>query len=217
MANYSGPNTTGVKSAGMLALYTLSLVLAGAVPNDSWSDTTPAATAQSAFMQAFTAYCGKAYAARVVQDNQPSPDWQQPLVVHIRDCGDRVIRMPLHVGADRSRTWVLTLHDGFIDFQHIHLHEDGSPDAVSPYGGRTTDAGSAGHQSFPADDASKALFEANGLDVSMNNTWSLSFPDAHTLSYQLSRPGRLFEVQVDLSQPVPLPPPAWGYAEDSPD
>jgi hypothetical protein len=51
----------------------------------------------------------------------------------------------------------------------------------------------------------------------MNNTWSLSFPDAQTLSYQLSRPGRLFEVQVDLSQPVPLPPPAWGYAEDSPD
>lgn len=212
MANKSGTRTTG-----KLGLCTLSLVLAGMVPNGGSSDTTPATTAQSAFMQAFTPYCGKAFAARVVHDDQPSAAWQQALVVHIRDCGNRVIRMPLHVGADRSRTWVLTLHDGLLDFQHIHLHEDGSPDAVSPYGGQSVDEGSPTHQSFPADDASKALFEANGLDVSVNNTWTLSFPDAHTLSYRLSRPGRLFEVQVDLSQSVPLPPPAWGYAEFSQD
>lgn len=176
-----------------------------------------AEAAQSAFMQAFSPYCGKAFAARVVHDSQPSPAWQQPLVVHIRDCEETVIRMPLHVGDDRSRTWVLTRHDTFIDFQHIHLHEDGSPDAVSPYGGQTVNAGSANQQSFPADEASKSLFKANGLDVSVDNTWSLSFPDAQTLSYRLSRPGRLFEVQVDLSQPVPVPPPAWGYQETAPE
>lgn len=168
---------------------------------------------QQEFMQSFQPYCGKAYAARVVQDNQASPDWQQALVVHIRDCEDGVIRMPLHVGEDRSRTWVLTQHADFIDFQHIHLHEDGSPDAVSPYGGQTVETGSASQQKFPVDAASQELFLANGLDVSVSNVWSLSFPEAQTLSYQLSRPGRLFEVQVDLSQPIPLPPPAWGYSE----
>ncbi|HKX57097.1 MAG TPA: hypothetical protein VJN01_13390 [Xanthomonadales bacterium] len=185
-----------------------------AVPADeSVSSAVPQAQLQRDFMQAFQPFCGKAYAARVVQDNLASPDWQQALVVHIRDCEDGVIRMPLHVGEDRSRTWVLTRHEGFIDFQHIHLHEDGSPDAVSPYGGQTRDAGSASQQSFPVDAASQQLFQANGLDVSTTNVWSLSFPDAQTLNYRLSRPGRLFEVQVDLSQPLPEPPPAWGYSD----
>lgn len=188
----------------------VAITFAQAVPaGESTISTGP----QQDFMQAFQPFCGKAYAARVVQDNLASPDWQQALVVHIRDCEDGVIRMPLHVGEDRSRTWVLTQHEGFIDFQHIHLHEDGSPDAVSPYGGQTQDAGSASQQSFPVDEASKKLFLANDLDVSITNVWSLSFPDAQTLVYQLSRPGRLFEVQVDLSQPIPEPPPAWGYSD----
>lgn len=168
---------------------------------------------QAAFMQAFEPFCGHAYSARIVQDSAPSPDWDHPLVVHIRDCEDTVIRMPLHVGDDRSRTWVLTLHPEFIDFQHYHLHADGSPDDVSPYGGQTLDAGTATRQSFPVDEASKALFIANGLDVSVTNTWTIDFPDAQTMRYQLSRPGRLFEVEVDLSQSIPLPPPAWGYSQ----
>ena len=166
---------------------------------------------QTAFMQQFKPFCGQAFAATIVQDNQPSAAWDHPLVVHIRDCEDNVIRLPLHVGDDRSRTWVLTQHPGYIDFQHIHLHEDGSPDAVSPYGGQTAASGTANLQAFPVDEASKALFINNGLDVSITNTWTINFVDADTMSYQLSRPGRIFEVHVDLSQPVDLPPPAWGY------
>ena len=166
---------------------------------------------QSAFMQQFQPYCGQAFNATIVQDNQPSPAWDHPLVVHIRDCEENVVRMPLHVGDDRSRTWVLTQHPGYIDFQHIHLHEDGSADAVSPYGGQTLASGSATIQAFPVDEASKALFIENGLDVSVANTWTIQFVDAQTMSYKLSRPGRIFEVQVDLSQPIDLPPPAWGY------
>ncbi len=173
----------------------------------------PQSRAQAAFMQTFQPFCGQAYSARIVQDSAPSPAWDHPLVVHIRDCEDSVIRMPLHVGDDRSRTWVLTLQPGVIDFQHYHLDEGGSPDAVSPYGGQTLDDGSATRQSFPADEASKTLFIANGLDISVNNTWIIDFPDPQTLRYQLTRPDRLFEVQVDLSQAIPLPPPAWGYTQ----
>ena len=176
-----------------------------------------AASAQAAFMQAFEPFCGQAYSARIVQDNAPSPAWDHPLVVHIRDCEDTVIRMPLHVGEDRSRTWVLTLNQDNIDFQHYHLHEDGSPDAVSPYGGKTLATGSATQQAFPVDEASKALFVAEGLDVSVTNTWTIDFPNDQTMRYQLSRPGRIFEVEVDLSQSIPLPPPAWGYSEDTTD
>ncbi|PTB82479.1 hypothetical protein C9986_02810, partial [Pseudidiomarina aestuarii] len=97
------------------------------------------------------------------------------------------------------------------DFQHIHLHEDGSPDAVSPYGGQALTAGTAQMQSFPVDEASKALFMENGLDVSVTNTWTIEFVDAETMAYELRRPGRIFRVHVDLSQPIDEPPPAWGY------
>lgn len=166
---------------------------------------------QAEFMQAFKPFCGQAYSARIVEDNAPSPAWDYPLVVHIRDCEDSVIRMPLHVGDDRSRTWVLMQYPDYIDFQHYHLHEDGSPDTVSPYGGQTQSIGTATQQSFPVDEASKTLFLAEGLDVSVTNTWTIDFPDQQTMRYRLSRPGRLFEVEVDLSKSIPLPPPAWGY------
>lgn len=171
-----------------------------------------AADPQDAFMAKFEPYCGNAYAAEVVADNQPNAEWQQDLVVHIRDCEANVIRMPLHVGDDRSRTWVLTRTTDGIDFQHIHLHEDGTADAVSPYGGQTVAIGSPDMQAFPVDEASKALFIENGLDVSTSNTWIISF-EGETMYYELTRPGREFVVAVDLSQPIAEPPAAWGYAK----
>ncbi len=195
-------------SAALLAFSALSNVTANATENEpanAAENESPAESsldqslAQAAFMQAFEPFCGHAYAARIVEDSAPS-----------------LIRMPLHVGDDRSRTWVLTLHPEFIDFQHYHLQQDGSPDDVSPYGGKTLDSGTATRQSFPVDEASKALFIANGLDVSVTNTWAFEFPDGQTMRYQLSRPGRLFEVEVDLSQAIPLPPPAWGYTQPAP-
>jgi len=196
-----------------IILISATLLVFNAHANEGVQDADP----QTTFMQAFKSFCGKAYSARIVEDSDPSPAWDHPLVVHIRDCEDSVIRIPLHVGDDRSRTWILTQQPGYIDFQHYHLHEDGSPDAVSPYGGKTLDAGSATRQSFPVDEASKALFTAEGLDVSVSNTWTIDFPDEQTMHYQLSRPGRLFEVEVDLSEPIPLPPPAWGYTSPTPD
>lgn len=170
----------------------------------------PEPTPQDQFFAAFEPYCGNSYAAEVVADNQPSEAWQQELVVHIRDCEANTIRMPLHVGEDRSRTWVLTRTEKGLDFQHIHLHEDGTPDAVSPYGGHTIASGDAQMQAFPVDNASKALFVENGLEVSTTNTWILSF-DGDVMYYELTRPGREFVVAVDLSQPIAEPPATWGY------
>jgi hypothetical protein len=166
---------------------------------------------QHVFFDRFLGYCGQSFAAHIVEDNQPSEAWNQPLVLHIRDCETNTLRMPLHVGEDRSRTWVLQRTEKGLNFQHIHLHEDGSADAVSPYGGHTAENGTESLQSFPVDAASKTLFEQNGLAVSTQNTWRLGFPSADTMSYELTRPNRSFIVHVDLSQPIAEPPPAWGY------
>ena len=166
---------------------------------------------QHVFFDRFLGYCGQSFAAHIVEDDQPSDAWNQPLVVHIRDCETDTLRMPLHVGEDRSRTWMLQRTEKGLNFQHIHLHEDGSADAVSPYGGHTAENGTESLQSFPVDAASKTLFEQNGLAVSTQNTWRLGFPSADTMSYELTRPNRSFIVHVDLSQPIAEPPPAWGY------
>ena len=166
---------------------------------------------QHVFFDRFLGYCGQSFAAHIVEDDQPSEAWNQPLVLHIRDCEADTLRMPLHVGEDRSRTWVLQRTAEGLNFQHIHLHQDGSADAVSPYGGHTAENGTESLQSFPVDAASKTLFEQNGLAVSTQNTWRLGFPSADILSYQLTRPNRSFIVHVDLSQPVEEPLPAWGY------
>ena len=166
---------------------------------------------QHVFFDRFLAYCGQYFAAHIVEDDQLSDAWNQPLVVHIRDCETDTLRMPLHVGEDRSRTWVLQRTEKGLNFQHIHLHQDGSVDAVSPYGGHTAENGTESLQSFPVDAASKTLFEENGLAVSTQNTWRLGFPSADTMSYELTRPNRSFIVHVDLSQPIAEPPPAWGY------
>lgn len=166
---------------------------------------------QHVFFDRFSVYCGQSFAAHIVEDDQPSEAWNQPLVLHIRDCETNTLRMPLHVGEDRSRTWVLQRTEKGLNFQHIHLHQDGSADAVSPYGGHTAETGTESLQSFPADAASKALFEQHSLAVSTQNTWRLGFPSADILSYQLTRPNRSFIVHVDLSQPVEEPPPAWGH------
>ena len=193
--------------------------LAGCQPAAETTTTEPVAAPveiaesnpQQAFMAAFAPFCGQAFSATIVEDDAPSPAWDHPLVVHVRDCESNVVRMPLHVGDDHSRTWELTLHADHIDFQHYHRYPDGKLDATSPYGGQTVAAGTATAQAFPVDEASKGRFMANGLEVSTTNTWSIRFLDANTMAYQLSRPGRLFEVHVDLRTPVDLPPPAWGY------
>jgi hypothetical protein len=65
-------------------------------------------------------------------------------------------------------------------------------------------------QEFPVDADSRALFEREGLEASVGNTWAIEIdPDAKFV-YELARPGRLFRVEFDLTRPVPIPPAAWG-------
>ena len=179
--------------------------------------TTPTARVAPAddFMANLRTLCGKAHVGRVVVDTPPSPGNNafagKPLVMHVRDCGADTIRIPFHVGDDRSRTWVITRTAAGVRLKHDHRHADGSADAVTQYGGDTRDAGSAIRQAFPVDAESIAMFEREGLAASVNNTWAIGIEPGTRFVYELSRPGgRLFQVEFDLASPVALPPPAWG-------
>ena len=173
----------------------------------------PAGQASDEFLSALGRYCGQAFAGRIAA-NEPAtandPFVGKSLVMHVRECAPGEIRIPFHVGTDRSRTWVLTRTSSGLRLKHDHRHEDGSPDVLTMYGGDTTGPGTATRQEFPADAESKALFERQGLTASLTNVWAMELEPGRRFVYELARPGRLFRVEFDLSRPVPPPPPPWG-------
>ncbi|MGH8074194.1 MAG: hypothetical protein ACREO4_08990 [Lysobacter sp.] len=172
-------------------------------------------TPADAFMASLAPLCGKAFAGAVVADT-PAPTGPdafagKPLVMHVRECSADEIRIPFHVGDDRSRTWVLTRTDIGLRLKHDHRHEDGSDDAITMYGGDTTSAGTPTRQEFPVDSESVAMFTAADMAVSNNNTWAMEIEPGQAFVYELARPGgRLFRVEFDLTAPVELPPAPWG-------
>lgn len=181
----------------------------------------PAAPADR-FLAAIAAHCGQAFAGRVVANlpatSAPDPFENQALVMHVRGCEapQRELRIPFHVGEDRSRTWVLARTASGLRLKHDHRHADGSPDAVTMYGGDTVDAGTASRQEFPVDAESVAMFGREGLKASLRNTWAMEIEPGRKFVYELSRPdGRLFQVEFDLTAPVDAPPPPWGDRPES--
>jgi hypothetical protein len=80
----------------------------------------------------------------------------------------------------------------------------------STNGGDTVAPGTASRQEFPVDAESRALFEREGLEAALGNTWAMEIEPGVRFVYELARPGRLFRVEFDLSKRVPAPPPPWG-------
>lgn len=175
---------------------------------------TPAPSPQDAFFARLQALCGQSFAGRVAVDT-PAPAGEDPfrdgpLVMHVRECTRDEIRIPFHVGADRSRTWVVTRTPQGLRLKHDHRHEDGTEDALTQYGGDTASAGTANRQEFPVDAFSKTMFSAQGRAVSNTNTWAMEVDPGRVFVYELARPQRLFRVEFDLTKPVPAPPAPWG-------
>lgn len=163
------------------------------------------------FFSALSTVCGKAFEGRIASPavEADSAFAGKRLVMHVRNCTSDEIRIPFHVGEDRSRTWVVTRTGAGLRLKHDHRHSDGSEDKLTQYGGDTVADGTAGRQEFPADDFSKRLFVRENIPVSTANVWAME-ADARAFAYELRRPGRFFRVEFDLTRPVAAPPPPWG-------
>lgn len=152
--------------------------------------------------------CGRAFEGTVIEAPPDETTFAgKPLVMHVRDCTPAVIRVPFHVGDDRSRTWVLTQTPTGIRLKHDHRHADGSEDKVTQYGGdsRATDAVAA--LELPADAQTIAL-----LPETKTNVWTIELVPGKSFAYALRREGtdRRFRIQFDLARSVPVPPAPWG-------
>lgn len=158
-----------------------------------------------------SALCGRAFEGRIVSPPVAADaDFAgKRLVMHVRECSDEQIRIPFHVGDDRSRTWVVTRTATGLRLKHDHRHEDGTEDRVTQYGGDSSATGSL-RQEFPADAFTKALLVRENNPAGAANVWALELSPARTFAYELRRPGRFFRVEFDLTRPVAVPPPPWG-------
>lgn len=165
------------------------------------------------FIDRLRSLCGQAFAGEIVAGGKEGDGFTgKPLVMHVRECGDSQVKVPFHVGDDRSRTWVLTRTEAGLRLKHDHRHADGSEDAVTQYGGDTVEPGSGERQQFPADAFSRALFVKEKLpEAAQQNVWAMEIRPGGQFVYELSRPGRLFRVVFDLTQPLSPPPAPWGH------
>ncbi|MGD9979624.1 MAG: hypothetical protein AB7H66_07500 [Hyphomonadaceae bacterium] len=169
------------------------------------------ATPQDAFFANLRALCGQSFAGRVVTSDAADANFaSQPLVMQVRECSDDAIRVPFHVGENRSRTWVITRTEAGLRLKHDHRHEDGTEDTLTQYGGDTVSEGTAQRQEFPADDFSKDLFTQNNIPQSVANVWAVEVHPGRMFAYELRRPNRHFRVEFDLTRPVASPPSPWG-------
>jgi hypothetical protein len=164
------------------------------------------------FFAHLSTLCGKAYEGRIVSPIVPADEAfaGKHLAMHVRECSADTIRVPFHVGDDRSRTWVITRTDAGIRLKHDHRHEDGSEDKVTQYGGDSTTPPTAARQEFPADAFTKALLVREGNAAGAANVWAVEVHPGRIYAYELRRPGRFFRIEFDLSRPVPPPPAPWG-------
>lgn len=168
-----------------------------------------ATPAHEEFWQRLQALCGQAFEGRMVEGTAPSDAalGAQRLVMHVRACRADEIRIPFHVGENRSRTWVITRTPEGLRLKHDHRHEDGSEDKVTRYGGDARGPGTPARQDFPAD-----AFTAELLPAAQANVWTLEVEPGRVFVYALRREtdGRRFRVEFDLARPVAAPPAPWG-------
>lgn len=162
-------------------------------------------TPNDAFFDNLASLCDGTVTGQVISDQAVDADWiGAVLIVGPVTCESDVIRMPLAVGEDRSRTWVVTRDGEALEFRHEHIEPDGSPSAVTEYGGFARDGGTATQQAFPADDLTKANFTENGIAVSNANVWTFEMSEG-ALTYTLARPAtdtnpaRDFRAQFDMT------------------
>jgi hypothetical protein len=156
----------------------------------------PVANPQAQFWAALTTLCGKSGQGKlIVGDPVLDKDFaSNPLIMGPVACAPDRVEIPFAVGADVSRTWIVTRTATGLRLKHRHLH-DGKEEALSQYGGDTVGAGGAARQEFPADAFSKELFLKQNRTASVANIWALEVTAPERFVYELKRPGRHVRVE----------------------
>ena len=149
---------------------------------------------QLKFMENIRPLCGKSFPGKVVYPEEGrEPFSSNPLTMIVAVCTGETVKIPFHVGSDRSRTWILSFTDQGLQLKHDHRQPDGSPDEVTNYGGLASVESDAWEMHFPADEETIEM-----LPRAQDNTWTMAIDrDAKIFSYILSVGGKK-AVQIDF-------------------
>ena len=165
---------------------------------------------QAIFFEQLKSLCGQAFLGKVYKDTADSATYRgKDVILHIRDCSDEQIKMPMHVGDNSSRILILTKTPNGIQLQHDHRHHDGTSDDLTLYGGTTTTKGTFNQQDFPVNDATHKMFVEADIERSLANVWSIKVFAGDSATYQLRRPSLDFQIKFDLTKAIKNPPLAW--------
>ncbi len=159
--------------------------------------TTSAPSPQDEFFAALSSHCGKTLTGQLASsDAEDQTMVGKPMFAHFSGCTPDEVRINFAIAEDRSRNWVISRTPTGLRLKHVHLHQDGSEDKLSRYGGDTVGHGTASRQQFPADAYSKELFRRENRPQSLTNIWSVEAEDGLFFAYELRRPGgRFFRVE----------------------
>jgi len=155
---------------------------------------------QQTFVNNLASLCGKSYLGEQMYRSHHGQSWaDKKLVMHVTLCEDDRVYIPFHLDEDHSRTWMFVAEDGKLRFKHQHLHEDGTPEEGSMYGGYADDRGTAFVQYFPADEYTGQVIEGGA-----GNVWIVTLADdLSSYSYRLDRDGeKRLEIRFDLTKPL---------------
>jgi hypothetical protein len=152
------------------------------------------------FLNNLASLCGKSFKGEQVYRSHHGDSWAEKLMImHVTVCEDGKVHIPFHIDNDHSRTWMFVEEEGMLRFKHQHLHEDGTPEEGSMYGGYADENGTAFMQFFPADE-----FTGQVIEGGSGNVWIVSMDEELTwYSYRLDRDGeKRLEIKFDLTKPL---------------
>jgi hypothetical protein len=206
---------TYFKYAALVAVSALLLVACAAEEPETevidLSDVVAEETAQDQFMTNLATHCGNAYAGglTLAPPGDTMLEGGELLVVHFRECGENELRLPFHIRNmdgtwNRSRTWILTRHDGRIELRHDHRKPDGSEDDMTMYGGFTISEGTPSLQIFQSVPRSE--------ETGIFRGWRLEIEPGVRYTYGTVRGEEWsWRIDFDLSSPIETPPAPWGH------
>lgn len=163
----------------------------------------PKVMPQDTFWNNLSDMCGKSYPGRVVIDSTSSTTFRdKPLSLHVAECNDEAIVMPLMVGGQEWARLTVSRVDGTLRLKHTHEPDADGTSPPSGYGGDTRGPGTQIAQDFYADEFTERLGKGTGDTV-----WTIELRAGSVLSYKLRREGtdRRFHAVFDLSRGRPAP------------
>jgi uncharacterized protein (DUF885 family) len=193
-----------IKSRKIVALLTIAGIVASLMGISAMTTSSD----QDIFFDSIKAQCGNAFSGSVEDSSNSAAYNGRKFVLHIRDCSDTQIKMPLHIDDNSSRILVLTKSDGSIKLQHDHRHADGSSDALTLYGGYSSADSTGSVTNFPESAESIAITKAHAPTRTYPSVWSIIL-SSEDITYQVVRPGRTIKTKFKFTDTVAHPPKAW--------